>query len=142
MYVITFSIFKIAPSKLIYFFTTFKTYSSLCAFVLCLRGSPGASGASRSLCGGRGRAGPASRRRLPPHQDPSRKEHTRADSDNWRTLREEQGEDEGSVGGGGVSGGGGEPGNSWRMAVCRRDGRKSAHSTFTYMHMRSRTQLR
>ncbi|XP_059932520.1 GRB10-interacting GYF protein 1 isoform X3 [Gadus macrocephalus] len=64
---------------------------------------------------------------------PGRKEHTRADSDNWRTLREEQAEEEGggggsgvggvAVGGGGGGGGGGvEPGSNWRMGVCRRDG--------------------
>lgn len=41
---------------------------------------------------------------------PGRKEYTRADSDNWRTLREEQDEDEG------------EPGSSWRLAGPRRDG--------------------
>ncbi|XP_026154438.1 GRB10-interacting GYF protein 1 isoform X3 [Mastacembelus armatus] len=40
---------------------------------------------------------------------PGRKEYTRADSDNWRTLREEQEEDEG------------EPGNNWRLAGPRRD---------------------
>lgn len=39
-----------------------------------------------------------------------RKEYTRADSDNWRTLREEQAEDEG------------EPANNWRVGGCRRDG--------------------
>lgn len=38
-----------------------------------------------------------------------RKEYTRADSDNWRTLREEQDEDEG------------EPGSSWRLSGPRRD---------------------
>lgn len=38
-----------------------------------------------------------------------RKEYTRADSDNWRTLREEQEEDEG------------EPGSNWRLAGSRRD---------------------
>lgn len=41
---------------------------------------------------------------------PVRKEYTRADSDNWRTLREEQEEDEG------------EPGSNWRLAGSRRDG--------------------
>lgn len=41
---------------------------------------------------------------------PGRKEFTRADSDNWRTLREEQEEDEG------------EPGSNWRLAGPRRDG--------------------
>ncbi|KAG7258995.1 hypothetical protein CRUP_021967, partial [Coryphaenoides rupestris] len=64
-----------------------------------------------------------------PLQAPGRKEYTRADSDNWRTLREEQAEEEGGgVGGGGAGGGGGggggsgvEPSSSWRMAVCRRD---------------------
>uniref|UniRef100_A0A8C9W8Z9 GRB10 interacting GYF protein 1 n=1 Tax=Scleropages formosus TaxID=113540 RepID=A0A8C9W8Z9_SCLFO len=40
----------------------------------------------------------------------SRKEYTRSDSENWRTLREEQMEDEGS-----------EPGGSWRMAGSRRE---------------------
>ncbi|XP_030017623.1 GRB10-interacting GYF protein 1 isoform X2 [Sphaeramia orbicularis] len=40
---------------------------------------------------------------------PGRKEYTRADSDNWRTLREEQEEDEG------------EPGSNWRLAGPRRD---------------------
>uniref|UniRef100_UPI003A5C4C23 GRB10-interacting GYF protein 1 n=1 Tax=Centroberyx affinis TaxID=166261 RepID=UPI003A5C4C23 len=40
---------------------------------------------------------------------PGRKEYTRADSDNWRTLREEQEEEEG------------EPGSSWRLAGSRRD---------------------
>ncbi|KAM7366092.1 hypothetical protein PAMP_015560 [Pampus punctatissimus] len=40
---------------------------------------------------------------------PVRKEFTRADSDNWRTLREEQEEDEG------------EPGSNWRLAGPRRD---------------------
>ncbi|XP_029931483.1 GRB10-interacting GYF protein 1 isoform X1 [Myripristis murdjan] len=40
---------------------------------------------------------------------PGRKEYTRADSDNWRTLREEQDEEEG------------EPGSSWRLAGPRRD---------------------
>ncbi|CAL8326631.1 unnamed protein product [Lota lota] len=58
---------------------------------------------------------------IPP--GPGRKEHTRADSDNWRTLREEQAEEEAGAGGVGVGGGGGgvEPGSSWRMGVCRRD---------------------
>uniref|UniRef100_A0A665VHE3 GYF domain-containing protein n=1 Tax=Echeneis naucrates TaxID=173247 RepID=A0A665VHE3_ECHNA len=40
---------------------------------------------------------------------PGRKDYTRADSDNWRTLREEQEEDEG------------EPGSNWRLAGPRRD---------------------
>ncbi|XP_059210287.1 GRB10-interacting GYF protein 1 isoform X1 [Centropristis striata] len=40
---------------------------------------------------------------------PGRKEHTRADSDNWRILREEQEEEEG------------EPGTNWRLAGVRRD---------------------
>ncbi|PWA32915.1 hypothetical protein CCH79_00015544 [Gambusia affinis] len=40
---------------------------------------------------------------------PVRKEYTRADSDNWRTLREEQEEDEG------------EPGTNWRLSGARRD---------------------
>lgn len=42
---------------------------------------------------------------------PGRKEYTRADSDNWRTLREEQDEEEGV-----------EPGSSWRLTGPRRDG--------------------
>lgn len=42
---------------------------------------------------------------------PGRKEYTRADSDNWRTLREEQEEEEGV-----------EPGSSWRLTGPRRDG--------------------
>ncbi|XP_036968215.1 GRB10-interacting GYF protein 1 isoform X3 [Acanthopagrus latus] len=41
---------------------------------------------------------------------PGRKEYTRADSDNWRTLREEQDEEEGV-----------EPGSSWRLTGPRRD---------------------
>lgn len=41
---------------------------------------------------------------------PGRKEFARADSDNWRTLREEQDEDEG------------ESNNSWRLSGSRRDG--------------------
>nr|XP_057923630.1 GRB10-interacting GYF protein 1 isoform X2 [Doryrhamphus excisus] len=40
---------------------------------------------------------------------PGRKEYTRADSDNWRTLREEQEAEEG------------EPGTNWRQAGPRRD---------------------
>uniref|UniRef100_A0A087XSN5 GRB10 interacting GYF protein 1 n=1 Tax=Poecilia formosa TaxID=48698 RepID=A0A087XSN5_POEFO len=44
---------------------------------------------------------------------PARKEYTRADSDNWRTLREEQEEDEG------------EPGTNWRLCGPRRDGLKN-----------------
>lgn len=40
---------------------------------------------------------------------PGRKEYARADSDNWRTLREEQEEDEV------------EPGSNWRLASSRRD---------------------
>uniref|UniRef100_A0AAQ5ZNS0 GYF domain-containing protein n=1 Tax=Amphiprion ocellaris TaxID=80972 RepID=A0AAQ5ZNS0_AMPOC len=44
---------------------------------------------------------------------PGRKEYTRADSDNWRTLREEQEEDEG------------EPGSNWRLAGPRRDVHRS-----------------
>ena len=44
---------------------------------------------------------------------PGRKEFTRADSDNWRTLREEQEEEEGA---------GAEPGTNWRLALSRRDG--------------------
>ncbi|KAM8881070.1 GRB10-interacting GYF protein 1 [Synchiropus picturatus] len=41
---------------------------------------------------------------------PGRKDYTRADSDNWRTLREEQQEEEES-----------EPGNNWRLSGPRRD---------------------
>ncbi|XP_032400054.1 GRB10-interacting GYF protein 1 isoform X9 [Etheostoma spectabile] len=41
---------------------------------------------------------------------PGRKEYTRADSDNWRILREEQEEEEGV-----------EPGTNWRLAGARRD---------------------
>ncbi|XP_060951625.1 GRB10-interacting GYF protein 1 isoform X2 [Limanda limanda] len=44
---------------------------------------------------------------------PGRKDFTRADSDNWRTLREEQEEEEG--------GAGAEPGTNWRLALSRRD---------------------
>ncbi|XP_029310328.1 GRB10-interacting GYF protein 1 [Cottoperca gobio] len=40
---------------------------------------------------------------------PGRKDFTRADSDNWRILREEQEEEEG------------EPGTNWRLAGVRRD---------------------
>ncbi|KAM3591126.1 uncharacterized protein V6R79_022893 [Siganus canaliculatus] len=40
---------------------------------------------------------------------PNRKEYTRADSDNWRTLREEQDEDET------------DPGSNWRISGPRRD---------------------
>lgn len=40
-----------------------------------------------------------------------RKEFMRSDSDNWRTLREEQEEDDT-----------GEPGGSWRLTGSRRDG--------------------
>jgi len=40
-----------------------------------------------------------------------RKEYTRSDSDNWRTLREEQEDDDGA-----------EPGGSWRIAGSRREG--------------------
>ncbi|XP_064181697.1 GRB10-interacting GYF protein 1 isoform X1 [Anguilla rostrata] len=39
-----------------------------------------------------------------------RKDYTRSDSENWRTLREEHEEEEG-----------GEPGGSWRLAGARRD---------------------
>lgn len=46
-----------------------------------------------------------------------RKDYNRSDSDNWRTLREEQEEEEG----------GGDVGGSWRMAGTRRDG--------THMHI-------
>ncbi|XP_041926933.1 GRB10-interacting GYF protein 1 isoform X3 [Alosa sapidissima] len=41
-----------------------------------------------------------------------RKDFTRSDSDNWRTLREEQEDEEGA---------GAEPGGSWRLAGSRRD---------------------
>lgn len=44
-----------------------------------------------------------------------RKEFTRADSDNWRTLREEQDEDEG------------ESGSSWRLTGPRRDGMRNTN---------------
>ncbi|XP_033839833.1 GRB10-interacting GYF protein 1 [Periophthalmus magnuspinnatus] len=44
-----------------------------------------------------------------PPPAPGRKEYARADSDNWRTLREEQEEEEV------------EPGNNWRLAGSRRD---------------------
>lgn len=43
-----------------------------------------------------------------------RKEFMRSDSDNWRTLREEQEEDDT-----------GEPGGSWRLTGSRRDGTHS-----------------
>lgn len=49
---------------------------------------------------------------------PGRKEYTRADSDNWRTLREEQDEDEG------------ESGNNWRLSGPRRDGMNNASARF------------
>lgn len=48
---------------------------------------------------------------------PGRKDYTRADSDNWRTLREEQDEDEG------------ESGNNWRLSGSRRDGTNSASAS-------------
>lgn len=48
---------------------------------------------------------------------PGRKEYTRADSDNWRTLREEQDEDEG------------ESGSSWRISGPRRDGTRNTNIT-------------
>lgn len=48
---------------------------------------------------------------------PGRKEYTRADSDNWRILREEQEEEEGA-----------EPGTNWRLAGPRRDGMINTHS--------------
>lgn len=47
---------------------------------------------------------------------PGRKEYTRADSDNWRILREEQEEEEGV-----------EPGTNWRLAGARRDGTINTH---------------
>lgn len=50
---------------------------------------------------------------------PVRKEYTRADSDNWRTLREEQEEDEG------------EPGTNWRLSGSRRDGGETFSETST-----------
>lgn len=46
---------------------------------------------------------------------PGRKEYARADSDNWRTLREEQDEDDG------------ETGNSWRISGPRRDGTRQVN---------------
>ncbi|CAF91982.1 unnamed protein product, partial [Tetraodon nigroviridis] len=49
---------------------------------------------------------------------PGRKDYTRADSDNWRTLREEQDEDEG------------ESGNNWRLSGPRRDGRNNASACY------------
>lgn len=48
-----------------------------------------------------------------------RKEYTRADSDNWRTLREEQDEDEG------------ESGSNWRHSGPRRDG--MTNTMFMYL---------
>lgn len=50
---------------------------------------------------------------------PGRKEYTRADSDNWRTLREEQDEDEG------------EPGSNWRLTGPRRDGMINIQATIS-----------
>lgn len=49
---------------------------------------------------------------------PGRKEYTRADSDNWRTLREEQEEDDG------------ESGNNWRLSGPRRDGMNNASAFY------------
>lgn len=43
-----------------------------------------------------------------------RKEFMRSDSDNWRTLREEQEQEEG-----------GEAGGSWRLVGLRRDGTRT-----------------
>lgn len=47
----------------------------------------------------------------------SRKDYSRSDSDNWRTLREEQEEEDAA-----------EPGGSWRTVGGRRDG------THTHTH--------
>ncbi|XP_037615166.1 GRB10-interacting GYF protein 1 isoform X2 [Sebastes umbrosus] len=62
---------------------------------------------------------------------PGRKEYTRADSDNWRILREEQEEEDLGAGAGvgvgvgvGVGAGalvGAEPGTNWRLTGVRRD---------------------
>lgn len=58
-----------------------------------------------------------------------RKDYTRSDSENWRTLREEQEEEEGA-----------DPGGSWRLAGARRlDG--SAH-THTHTILETYTQHR
>ena len=51
---------------------------------------------------------------------PGRKDFTRSDSDNWRTLREEQEDEEGA-----------DPGGSWRLAVSRRDGTHTDFVTHT-----------
>ncbi|KAM6970007.1 LOW QUALITY PROTEIN: GRB10-interacting GYF protein 1-like [Aplochiton taeniatus] len=48
---------------------------------------------------------------------PGRKEYARADSDNWRTLREEQEEEEEAAAAATAT----EPGGSWRTAPVRRD---------------------
>lgn len=50
-----------------------------------------------------------------------RKEFMRSDSDNWRTLREEQEEEEA-----------GETGGSWRLIGSRREG-NTIH--ITYLHL-------
>ncbi|XP_037333769.2 GRB10-interacting GYF protein 1 isoform X4 [Pungitius pungitius] len=55
---------------------------------------------------------------------PGRKEYARADSDNWRILREEQEEEEGGGVVGGVGGGvvgSAEPATNWRLTGIRRD---------------------
>ncbi|XP_063756537.1 GRB10-interacting GYF protein 1 isoform X5 [Eleginops maclovinus] len=51
---------------------------------------------------------------------PGRKDFTRADSDNWRILREEQQEEEEAAAAAGA-GVGAEPGTNWRLAGVRRD---------------------
>lgn len=53
-----------------------------------------------------------------------RKDYTRSDSENWRSLREEQEEEEE----------GADPGGSWRLAGARRlDGRKFYANTLFFM---------
>lgn len=47
-----------------------------------------------------------------------RKDYNRSDSENWRTLREEQDEEEG----------GGDAGGSWRVAGTRRDGTSTQYT--------------
>ncbi|XP_030648500.1 GRB10-interacting GYF protein 1 isoform X2 [Chanos chanos] len=62
----------------------------------------------------------------------SRKDYARSDSDNWRTLREEQEDDDG-----------GEPGGSWRIAGSRREGtrpRRHFHSRHRVISHSSETQ--
>lgn len=56
-----------------------------------------------------------------------RKDYNRSDSENWRTLREEQDEEEGGVVGDG--------GGSWRVAGTRRDG-THAHAHTRSLHNR------